>query len=90
MWKAGMGVTLIGVSLALSGALLAVFSVSPGYGGYVGDPTEGGPGSHTTDKGAAMFVIGTTFAAVGDAATFAVGPGLWIAGARRAPLELRF
>jgi hypothetical protein len=87
-WRAGMILTLVGVPLAIGGALLGVFSVSPGFGGYSGDLTEGD--GHMTAQGAAMLTLGCIIGVSGDALLLGVGPGLWIAGARQAPVELRF
>jgi hypothetical protein len=88
-WRAGMIITLVGIPLAVTGAVLGVLSVSPGFGGYVGDPTEG-PGGMMTAKGDAMLGLGLALGLSGDIMTLGVGPALWIAGARSKPLELRF
>jgi hypothetical protein len=88
-WRAGMIITLVGIPLAIGGAVLGVLSVAPGFGGYTGDPTEG-PGSHITASGSAMLGFGLALGLSGDSMTLGVGPALWIAGAREKPLELRF
>jgi hypothetical protein len=88
LWRAGMIVTLVGIPLAVTGAVLGVLSVSPGYGGYTGDLTEGG--GMMTSRGDAMLTLGLVLGVSGDAMLLGVGPALWIAGARQAPVELRF
>jgi hypothetical protein len=87
-WRAGMIITLVGIPLAIGGALLGVFAVAPGYGGYTGDLTEGSGG--ITSSGTAMLTLGCLLGVTGDAMLLGLGPGLWIAGARQAPVELRF
>jgi hypothetical protein len=82
-----MGVTLGGVLLSALGAGLTVAGLSDGGLGTC-DITEGQRCS-ARPSGAALFGIGVALSAVGDVSMLAVGPALWINGARQRPEEAR-
>jgi len=78
LWKSGLAVLLVGVSLQLAGSMMAIF-------GPPCDLTEGNPPASCYG----VFNAGVAIGVIGHVMTFAVGPALLGAGAGQAPVEIR-
>jgi len=83
LWKAGLGVTLIGWAMAITGAAIGI----AGAARTICSDFRSCPDSPRTREGYRMFYAGITIGPIGDAATV-VGPALMSAGARLKPVEL--
>ena len=86
-WLAGLTITVAGVALGLTALGLGVLSATPGVG-YSGSASDGT--GNTTSSGHALGISAIVVGSAGLLAGGLIGPSIWIAAARQAPIELRF
>jgi hypothetical protein len=82
-WKVGLGVTLVGWAMAITGAAIGI----AGAGRTICSDLRSCPPSDYVNEGNRMFMAGIVVGPIGDVMTL-VGPAMMIAGARQAPVEV--
>jgi hypothetical protein len=85
-WLAGLAITSIGIGLGITALACVILAASPA--GYSGNASEGT--GFTTATGRALDYTALVLGSTGVLAGGVAGPSVWIAGARQAPIELRF
>jgi hypothetical protein len=83
MWKVGLGLTVVGWAMAITGAVIGIV----GFDRTICSDFHQCPPSDYVNEGGRMLLAGVIVGPVGDALTIA-GPVLMSVGARKAPVEI--